>query len=105
MERHYCYSCNEEHMFLDEDEWRRIEPLVKQAFLLQNRYSRVRRRTRKLPAPPDPWRPAIDAYNRLTGEALTKGHSLHHRRLIHTGKWKPRGPDGCPLPDEPSGAA
>jgi len=105
MERHYCYSCKVEHMFLDEGEWRAIEPLVKQALLLQDRQARIARRKPKEPRAPDLWIPALEAFNRLTGEAVPHGYSLLHRQLIHTGKWKPRGPDGCPLPEKPEGAA
>ena len=86
MERHFTFSCREEHAFLDSDEWRIIEPLVKEAQTLSARYGRIRERIGHLPEFEDPWARPREAYNQLTGEHVTNGANLFHRQVAHVGK-------------------
>ena len=95
MERHYCYSCREPHAFLTVDEWAAVEPALMEGKRELARAWRVARRLRREGAvdPRPYYQAALDAYNTLTGEAVTNGYSLLHRQLLHTCKYLPRAAD------------
>lgn len=81
----WCWKCGRDVMMLDEREWLRMEPLLRQNLQAIKDYRAAHNAPlQQALAHPPLAEPALTAYRELTGETETVvGRIRHHRRSLH----------------------